>query len=474
MADIDINTLAKLIKEGKVTPTKLPEQVYHVNADKIVKGIYEGYGKTLKDVVYDSPDFRMLNSLRENAYMFSAAKTFQETLQMTEALTDGDKVVSFSEFKESVASISNTFNENYLATEYNTAIASAQNASSWERIQEDKNVLPYLKYQTIGDACDICEPLDNVVLPVDDPFWNNFYPPNHFNCRCLCDSLENNFGATSDATKSDLESEVGKLMDDTFKMNSGKLGEVFSEDHPYFIVPPEYKEFAANNFGLEIPEATGMIPAEIQTLEQMYPNLKVTFRGDQALIDEMEKNNKVIEHIQSAGIPKDIVGDIKIRYNSRNSIEIYFDGSGVKMDRTIDLVKNDIHNDYFRIKPDSRYKGQGAEIFKGQVDNASKFGFKEIKTYGAGYYGSGEYNGYYTWARLGYAPERDTLNIRSILIDFQKQTGVKADFMEMMATKEGQELWKLKGSGTDYVFDLSKNSPNQVRLQNYINEKKGK
>lgn len=251
---ININSLAKAIFEGKVTPTNLPEVVYHFNAEKIVNGIYKGYGKTLKDIAFDSPEFKMLNSLRENAYIFSGAKTFQETLLMTEAMTDGDNVLSFNEFKDKVEKLNVQFNENYLETEYNTAIASSQNASSWERFEQDAEQLPYLTYQTIGEACEICLPLDGITLPVNDEFWNKYYPPNHFNCFCICLNSDDDNNLTSKGVRDNEIERLGDVVSDTFQMNSGKSGQVFDKDHPYFLVPKEYKELAKDNFGLTIPK----------------------------------------------------------------------------------------------------------------------------------------------------------------------------------------------------------------------------
>ena len=290
---IDINSLADAIYKGKVTPTNLPDVVYHVNANKIIKGIYDGYGKTMKDVEYGSPDFKMLNSLRENAYLFSGAKTFQQTLRMTEALTDGDNVRSFSDFKDEVDKLSVQYNENYLRSEYDTAIASSQNASSWERFEEDADVLPFLTYQTIGDACDICQPLDNTTLPVGDDFWNSFYPPNHFNCLCICLNSDNDSNVTSKSVVASRVSNLNDKMDDTFKMNSGKLGEVFSKDHPYFVVPPEYKDFAKTNFGLEIPPPDAKPPSSEIEAEN---DLKLTYG----------KSDLVPDNLKQLGLPDQI------------------------------------------------------------------------------------------------------------------------------------------------------------------------
>jgi SPP1 gp7 family putative phage head morphogenesis protein len=249
---IDTDALAVGIAAGHVTVSKPPKSVYKLNHNKLLNGLYKGIGITWNEIDYNSPDYALLRNLRENTYIFSAAKTFQQTREMTAALTQGDKVVPLSEFKQIVAQISDQYNVNWLNTEYNTAIAQAQNASSWQRFEQQLSVLPLLEYDTVGDACAICAPLNGTILPVNDPFWNTFMPENHFNCRCVVVQRED--GEVTEASTVDERSkEVGDLMSDVFKQNVGKTDNPFGNDHPYYDVPDKYKELAANNFNLPIP-----------------------------------------------------------------------------------------------------------------------------------------------------------------------------------------------------------------------------
>ena len=50
-----------------------------------------------------------------------------------------------------------------------------------------REFFPLLEFVAVGDEamCDICEPLDTQVYRRDDGFWMIYYPPLHFNCRCL-------------------------------------------------------------------------------------------------------------------------------------------------------------------------------------------------------------------------------------------------------------------------------------------------
>jgi hypothetical protein len=103
------------------------------------------------------------------------------------------------------------------------------------------------------NTSDICEPLDGITLPVDDPFWDEYYPPNHFRCRTTVEQLEEDANPSSKAEVAEAVEHADKEMDDVFKMNVGKDKVVFNEDHPYFEVPPNDRRFAANNFDLPIP-----------------------------------------------------------------------------------------------------------------------------------------------------------------------------------------------------------------------------
>jgi SPP1 gp7 family putative phage head morphogenesis protein len=246
-----IEALIKGIFEGKITEEDLPESLYHAIADHLKKGVYKGFGATIASA--PKADKALLNDLRENIYMFSAAKTFRQVREMTDALTnDEGTFVPFNEFKKEANQIFDTYNKDYLKTEYDTAIGQSQMASKWQSIQAEKDVLPFLEYSTIGDACMICEPLNGYTAKVDDPIWDTIMPMNHFNCRCLVEQLpEEDAVLTED--QSGPETALGN-MNDAFKMNPGKDGYVFSPDHPYFTVQKEYKELAEKNFNLKIPE----------------------------------------------------------------------------------------------------------------------------------------------------------------------------------------------------------------------------
>jgi len=131
-------------------------------------------------------NLELLQQLNTNVYTFGAAKTFQQTKEITSLLVDEDGNVRTSrEFNKIARETYDNWNNNWGVTEYNTAIAQADMANKWNVIQNQKDVMPMLRYSAIGDACSICKPLDGITAKVEDPIWNTIYPTNHFNCLCV-------------------------------------------------------------------------------------------------------------------------------------------------------------------------------------------------------------------------------------------------------------------------------------------------
>ena len=73
-----------------------------------------------------------------------------------------------------------------LRTIYDANLRSARAAGQWDRIQRTKQALPFLEYR-LGPS-ERHRPhhaaKEYLVLPVDDPFWATWYPPNGWGCKC--------------------------------------------------------------------------------------------------------------------------------------------------------------------------------------------------------------------------------------------------------------------------------------------------
>lgn len=69
---------------------------------------------------------------------------------------------------------------------YDTNMRTARAAGRWEQIQRTKKTFPYLRYDALmdGRTRPAHAKLNDIILPVDHPFWDQFYPPNGWKCRC--------------------------------------------------------------------------------------------------------------------------------------------------------------------------------------------------------------------------------------------------------------------------------------------------
>jgi len=66
-----------------------------------------------------------------------------------------------------------------LKTIYRTNIDTAYSAGRWEEIEATKKTHPYLRYRCsmLERSREQHKAWNNIVLPVDDPWWDTHYPP---------------------------------------------------------------------------------------------------------------------------------------------------------------------------------------------------------------------------------------------------------------------------------------------------------
>jgi SPP1 gp7 family putative phage head morphogenesis protein len=228
--------IAKELHDGKLKAGDVDPELVNWTSDQLVKGVIGGFnGESKTPSTYSVRDEQMLDALNRNVYVFSGFKSYHELRDASLLLKDenGD-LKSFAQFREDVLKLNEEYNVTYLEAEYQQAIAAAQAASQWSDIEAGKESQPMLTYRTAGD--DHVRPehaiLEGTTLPVDDPFWDVYYPPNDWGCRC-------------DVTQSDGE-EVPPPdepeVKDMFAVNWGKEEIIFPESHPYFDVSKEEKK----------------------------------------------------------------------------------------------------------------------------------------------------------------------------------------------------------------------------------------
>lgn len=167
--------------------------------------------------------------LTKNVQVFSGFKTYTQLRHATDLLRDeNNKLKPFQQFRNEVLGMNETYNKHYLAVEYNHALASSQMAAKFEHLQSLDNA-KYLTYHTALDERVRMKhrPLEGIVRPINDSFWNTYYPPNGWGCRC--NVVESIKGKKTDLRKVQ-KPEIGEM----FAHNVAKSGVVFPEKHPYF------------------------------------------------------------------------------------------------------------------------------------------------------------------------------------------------------------------------------------------------
>ncbi len=181
----------------------------------------------------------MRRRLTRSDYIFSGMKTFHELNEAFPSLLDenGDRK-PFERFLNDVQKIDSTYNSNYLRAEYNFVQSSAEMAAKWERFAEDGDRYN-LQYRTAGDGKVRPEhaALNGVTLPPSDPFWEEYYPPNGWNCRCTVVQVRKSKYPT---TAHDEAMALGEeaLQRDTkgiFHFNPGKEDKTVPDYNPYTI-----------------------------------------------------------------------------------------------------------------------------------------------------------------------------------------------------------------------------------------------
>lgn len=181
----------------------------------------------------------MRQRLTRSNYIFSGLKTFHELNETFPSLLDenGNKK-TFERFLNDVRKIDETYNSNYLRAEYNFVQASAEMAAKWEKFMEDGDHY-YLQYRTQHD--DKVRPehasLNRITLPPTDSFWESYYPPNGWNCRCtVVQVLKRKYEPTPhDEAMSLGEDALQTDKKGIFRFNSGKEQKTVPDYNPYTI-----------------------------------------------------------------------------------------------------------------------------------------------------------------------------------------------------------------------------------------------
>lgn len=224
------------LRSGDLTPGDLDRDLFNLTLNDLAKGFNSSF-QAPGSLNFDTPDYNFLTSVNQNLYRFAGAKSYQELSDLSALLTGPDgKVVDFQAFRASVdeyrakaLGIDEQYNKSWLYTEYNNAVNSGLAAKRWKEFEETADLFPNLEYRTAGDSNVRAshQLLNGIIKPINDPFWDKYYPPNDWGCRCRC-------RPTSDGPTPPSGGAGGVDIPELFDNNVGKTGLIYNESHPYF------------------------------------------------------------------------------------------------------------------------------------------------------------------------------------------------------------------------------------------------
>lgn len=200
-------------------------------------------------LIKDLPE-EFTNAINQNTWMFSGYKVLNALNDASLSLVGEDgNFKPFKQFLNDVLNIDNTYNKAYLQAEYNLAVQSTQMAQRWKEFEADGDKYN-LQYRTAQDerVRDEHASLHNITLPLTDPFWNSYLPPNGWNCRCtVVQVLKDKYPASNSAdsiTVGNLATDHPKLQ--MFRFNPGKQAKIFPDKHPYFKADKKAADIITN------------------------------------------------------------------------------------------------------------------------------------------------------------------------------------------------------------------------------------
>ncbi len=136
------------------------------------------------------------------------------------------------------------------ATEYNTTVARCRTAKQFEQFQAESHLYPNLEWLATRSATprELHLSFVGIVLPMDDPFWNENQPGNLYNCKCDW--------KTTDAPITGSPVKVVKPSPG-LEGNPAKTGEIFTDTHSYYgkaknvdIVESFVEKFVFDSFSI--------------------------------------------------------------------------------------------------------------------------------------------------------------------------------------------------------------------------------
>lgn len=236
-----------------------PEMLTEKEPQTLIKETFNVLKTPLEDlsIEQDIPE-ELTRTLSENIFYFSGFKTYHELKEASLLLKDENGgFKSFDRFAQDVKRIDERYNRNYLNAEYDFAVSSSQMAVKWKDYEKDGDRYN-LQYRTAADdrVREEHAALHGITLPPSDKFWDKYYPPNGWRCRCTVVQVRKgkyNESNSDDACKAGEKATThigknGSNKSAIFRFNPGKQEKIFPPKHPYYKTSEAVKEVVEKTY----------------------------------------------------------------------------------------------------------------------------------------------------------------------------------------------------------------------------------
>lgn len=219
-----------------ILPNRIDRAIWQEHYSRLLNHAEAGWGKRFSEAA-DLQEWERFQRIEQNLREFAALKQHRIIEELRQLKI---KYPNRADWEPAARKLLTRHNVRYLKAELQATTAAAQAAESWAVFESRAYLYPNLRYETAGDerVRESHRVLDGTVRPINDPFWDVYYPPNGWGCRCKV--VQTDDDATTTGEGVDFEPAKG------FRNNVGKTGKLFGEDHPYYNVSTLDREAIQN------------------------------------------------------------------------------------------------------------------------------------------------------------------------------------------------------------------------------------
>lgn len=304
----DSDTLEKRLM-GRVAASQpaFDTELFRFLSEDLLKAVQpeaDSIGNADIRVVYGVRDDALQTAMEINLFQFSAAKTLAELQELNRLFRESS---NFADFEREARKICTAFNRDWQRTEYDTALLTAEAASTYRRLMGKTKLFPYWEYRTVGD--DRVRPshrqLEGVVLPYNDARWKKIFPPNDWRCRCrVVPRMAHEVKKEAvEASQQRVDEFFGtatwkKAAAQGWGVNRALTGEVFTQNQFYIrrfqnkasklLGRLYYNDWGLDSFAKRLAAATEPIPEYSGSAAEWYKAHKTLhdYKGRKVVLDE--------------------------------------------------------------------------------------------------------------------------------------------------------------------------------------------